>query len=210
MIEIKLTGIDEVIKSLDPGIVKKAIRATLDRAAQSGRSIASEEVRKVWNVKKSDLDARIKITSARIDNLRAVISIGGKGMSLSYFGARQIMGASVRSRVGKNLKTGKVTRGMKAAGPLPQGVVAQILKGKDTVLLRNAFFAKVTAGKSGSHIGVYHRLTSKRLPIHEKNVISVASMVNKPEVMQPVINRIQERLTAEFPRQLDYFRGLAK
>lgn len=209
MITIKLEGMKEALAVFDPKVVRQAARAAIDRATKSGRTIVSKEITDVWNVKKKDVDPRIKLTPPRMNDLTGVISIGGKGMSLSYFGARQIMGATVRSRVGQNLKTGKVTRGMRAVGPLPQGVVVQVLKGKDTALLRNAFLAKVTAGKSGSHIGVYRRLNKKRLPIDEKNVISIASMVNRPEVMTRVVDRIIERWNVEFPRQLDYFMSKA-
>ncbi|MDD2367034.1 MAG: hypothetical protein PHN84_12800 [Desulfuromonadaceae bacterium] len=205
MITVKLEGMEEALAVFDPKVVRQAARAGIDRATKSGRTIVSKEITDVWNVKKKDVDPRIKLTAPRMDDLKGVIEVGGKGMSLSYFGARQIMGATVRSRVGQNLKTGKVTRGMRSAGPLPQGVVVQVLKGKDTALLRNAFLSKVTAGRSGSHIGVYRRLTGKRLPIEEKNVISIASMVNRPEVINRVVDRIIERWNVEFPRQLDYF-----
>lgn len=210
VITVKLEGMQEALNIFDPKIVRQAARAAIDRATQSGRTIVSKEITSVWNVKKSDVDPRIKLTKPRMDDLKGEISIGGKGMSLSYFGARQIMGATVRSRVGQNLRTGKVTRGMKAVGPLPRGVVVQVLKGKETALLRNAFLAKVTAGKSGNHIGVFRRLNKNRLPIDEKNVISIASMVNRPEVMTRVVDRIVDRWNVEFPRQLDYFMSKAK
>jgi hypothetical protein len=210
MITIKLEGMQEALDMCDPQVVRRAARAAIDRATKSGRTIVSKEITDVWNVKKSDVDPRIKLSSPSLYDLKGEISIGGKGMSLSYFGARQIMGASVRSRVGHNLKTGKVTRGMKAVGPLPHGVIVQVLKGKETALLRNAFLAKVTSGKSGSHIGVYRRFNKKRLPIDEKNVISIASMVNRPEVMTRVVDRIIERWNVEFPSQLKYFMSKGK
>lgn len=206
MITIRLEGIEEALAKFDPKVVRSAARAAIDRATASGKVAASEEIRNVWNVKKADLDPRIKITPPRVDNLTGYISIGGKGMSLSYFGARQIMGGTVRSRVGKNIKSGKVTRGMLKSGPIPQGVMVEILKGKGTMLLRNAFLAKVAAPKSGnSHIGVFRRGTKKRLPIYEKSVISIATMANRPEVMDRIRSRISERWMKEFPHQLDYF-----
>jgi len=144
-----------------------------------------------------------------MDDMKGVISISGKGMSLSYFGARQLYGRTVRTRVGKEIKSGKVTRGMLKSGPLPSGIIVQILKGKDTTLLRNAFLAKVAAGKTGSHVGVYRRTTKERLPIEEKNVISIGSMAARPEVMSRIVDRVQESWTAEFPRQLAYFMSKA-
>lgn len=210
MITVNLSGLAEARAMFDPKIVDRAARAAIDRATKSGKTIVSKEITDVWNVKKIDVDGRIRLSTPRINDLKGVISIGGKGMSLSYFGAKQIVGVRVRARVGKNIKDSKITRGMKAAGPVPRGVLVQVLKGKDTVLLRNAFMAKVTAGKRGSHVGVFHRLTSKRYPIHEKGVISIASMVSKPEVMKRVVDRISERWAKEFPHQLQYFITKAK
>jgi hypothetical protein len=215
MITIKLEGVEAALRMFDPKVVRQAARAAIDRATKSGKTIVTKEITDVWNVKKRDVDERIKLYPPRMDDLKGIIEVGGKAMSLSYFGARQIMGATVRSRVGKEIKTGKITRGMLKSGPLPRGIVVQILKGKDTTLLRNAFLAKVSSGKSGSHVGVYHRLGKKRLPIEEKNVISLGSMINgkiginsmvdKPEVMKRIVDRITERWMTEFPHQLEYY-----
>lgn len=205
MITIKLEGIEEAIKTFDPNVVRAAARTAIDRATSSGKTIASDEIRKVWNVKRPELDPRIKITKPRLDDLTGVITISGRGMSLSYFGARQITGNRVVTRSKKQLKSDKIKRAMLKYGPLPQGVVVQVKHGKETVLMRNAFFAKVKAGKSGSHIGIFRRLSSKRLKIWEKNVISIASMAEDENVMTSVIKRIQERWEVEFPRQLDYY-----
>lgn len=213
MITVKLEGIEDAIKKFDPKIVRSAARAAIDRATKSGKTVVSEEVRKSWNVKKSDLDDRIRLTPPRIDDLKGVITIGGRGMSLSYFGARQITAAAVISRTKGGLKSKALFVGpQKRARDRQTGVIVQVMKGKDTVLLRNAFMAKTRAGKTGQHIGVFHRLTKKRLPIEEKNVISIASMANKPEIMRRITDRITERWQVEFPRQLQYFlsKGAAK
>lgn len=202
MITIKLVGFEEALRTIDPEVAKKATKAALDRTAQSGKTTASEEIRAVWNVKKSDLDPGIKIYPSRSNDLKAVIAISGKPMSLAYFGAKQIFGATVRSRVGKNLRDGKVTRKLRSAGPLPQGVVVQIMKGKETVMMHSAFLSRMP--RKGN-IGVFRRSSKDRLPIDEKNVISIASMANRPEVMTAMIKRIQQRWLAEFPHQLKYY-----
>jgi len=206
LITIRLKGVEQALKAVDPKIVHQAARASLKRTADSGKSTASEEIRKVYNVRKSDLDPRVKVSPPRADNLTAVISISGKGMSLSYFGAKQITGARVLSRKGKSVVSGKLTRKMKAAGPVPTGVQVQIMKGKNTNLLRSSFLAKMKTG----HIGVFRRLTPKRFPINEKNVISIASMADNAKVMPRVLAKIQARWDKEFPHQLEYFKSKAR
>lgn len=204
MFTIELKGVDAALQSLDPKIVTRAATASLNRTVQSGKTAASEEIRKDWNVKKSDLDPRITIRPARAGDMKAVITISGKSMSLSYFGARQITGTRVLTRSGKGIKSGKVTRGMRAAGPVPRGVNVQVLKGKDTALLRRAFLAKM---KKSGHIGVFRRVGKDRLPIAEKNVVSIATMASKPAVMERLVKRIEERWASEFPHQLEYYLG---
>jgi hypothetical protein len=206
MFKITVTGVKQALAVCDPKVVQQAVRTTLKRTADSGRTTASEEIRKHYNVKKSDLDPRIKVTPPRADNMTAIIGISGRGMSLSYFGARQITGSRVLSRKGKSIGSSKVTRKMKASGPVPQGVLVQVLKGKNTPLLRRAFLAKMKSG----HIGVFRRLDKKRLPIEEKNVISIPSMAENANVMPRVLRKIQEKWDKEFPHQLKFYQDRAR
>lgn len=206
MINISLKGFDDVVRALDPKVVERASRAALNRTVRSGKVAASDEIRKEYNIMKRDLDPRITIRLAGVGVLRAEIEISGRSMSLSYFGARQITGTRVLTRSGKGIKLGKVTRGMRAVGPVPRGVLVQVLKGKETVLHRGAFMAQMKSG----HIGVFRRTGQGRLPIAEKAVKSIATMVQRPEVMGRLLNRIEERWATEFPHQLDYFMGRAR
>lgn len=198
MISIKLEGIDEVLRTLDPKHVRSAARQTLTRAANSGKKVASEEIRKVYNVKAADLNARIKSFPARMSDLTATIEITGRPMSLSYFGARQ-MGYSRTLSRGPNGLVSKGNRRARSRGPVQMGVSVQVLKGQP-VVLRRAFMAQMKSG----HIGVFHRKGSGR-GIIEKNVITIPSMVQNARVMPSVAARIQERIAVEFPRQLEYF-----
>jgi hypothetical protein len=193
MITIKLTGIEEALQLCDPKNVQLAARATLNRAVTSARVVASEEIRKVYNLKASDLTPRLKVKPARLDNMTAILEITGKPMSLSYFGAKQYtaQGRMITRTVGKQ---------MKRVSKSKMGVSVQVFNGK-TTRLPNAFIATMKSG----HVGVMRRLGKARKPIYEKNVITIPSMVENAKVMPSVLQRIQERLAVEFPRQLDYY-----
>lgn len=208
MFTAKFEGLEKALAITDPKTAQLAVRASIERVANSGRGISIDQIINTYNVKKSDLNSetktggsRIKVNPPRMDDLKAVITFTGKGMSLAYFGAKQITGSSVLSRKGTEIGSKRVTNKMRSSGPVPTGVLVQILKGKDTVLLRNAFLAKMKNG----HIGVFRRAGSKRTPIIEKNVISIASMVTNERVMPGVLQGIQERWVVEFPRQLQYY-----
>lgn len=205
MLTIKIEGIDSLMQTLDPRNVQLAARASINRAADSGKSVSSQEIRKVYNVKASDISPRLKVSPARMDNMKAVLEISGRPMSLSYFGAKQIMAGRVTSR-GKN---GLITRSnskMRKYGPVPQGVRVEVVKGKPTVL-RHAFMSQM---KKSGHIGVFRRAGKSSLPIYEKNVITITSMISNADVMPSVLQRIQDRLHVEFPRQLDYYMNRGK
>lgn len=206
MITIEVKGVDEVLSALDPRNVQLALRASINRAVQSGKSIASEEIRKVYNVKAGDLNPRLKTYLAAINRLSATLEITGRPMSLSYFGAKQITGGRAVSRGKDGGLVSKRNAAMRRFGPVQQGVMVQVLKGKPATL-RHAFMARM---KKSGHVGVFRRMGRASLPIDEKNVITIPSMVENAQVMPSVISRIQERLSVEFPRQLDYYMSRGK
>lgn len=212
MITVRLEGIKEALAQFDPKIVKQATRASIGRAINSGKALVSDEVTKVWNVKRSDFVNRIIITPPRMDDLKGVITISGRGMSLSYFGAKQFVVNKVIIRGKQGLQTKTLKRAAKF-----QGVEVEVRKEQKTQL-RSAFMATMQNG----HVGVMRRTSKKAMksranmkgPLHkqaivEKGVVSVASMVNQAEVMANVTKRIEERWSKEFPHQLEYYQQRA-
>lgn len=205
MVTLELKGLKEAMAAVDSRSVKLAARAALDRTAKAGRTVVSEEIRAIYNVKKSDLDPRIKINPPRANNLMAKITIDGKGMSLSFFGAKQVTASATVTRAKGNSMTSKAlfvgpTRGRRKA--LPVGVTVQVLKGKSATPLKSSFMTKMKSG----HIGVMRRVGKKRLPINEQKVISLATMATNAKVLPNMLKKIQERWGVEFPRQLEYYR----
>lgn len=198
MISIKLEGFEEAAKLFDPKNVRLAARQTLTRAASSGKKVASEEIRKIYNVRPSDLNPRIKSYAARMSDLTAEVVITGRPMSLSYFGAQQITRSNVITRGNEGLVS-KSNKRLRSRGPLQVGVRVEVRKG-NPVVLRQAFMARMKSG----HIGVFYRRTTGR-SIYERNVITIPSMVQNAKVMPNVIERIQQSMAVEFPRQLKYY-----
>ncbi len=199
MITVKLEGLKEALESMDPKRVNRAASTALAKVAKSAVSTCSAEIRKVYNVKKGDLDPRIKLTPPRADNLTAIITISGKSMSLSYFGAKQLAGARVISRNKDGLKVVARKRAAKS-----QGVQVSVLKGKRTQLPQ-AFMARMKSG----HIGVFRRMGKDRLPIMEKAVISIGSMARAAKVQPVILKKIGESWVKIFPHELEYQLGKA-
>lgn len=90
MIAIKfdVQGIKDLLEVTSGAKIEKAIRFAINRTAQHGKTVVSEEVRKLWNVRKADLDKKITVRGLVRDS--ATITITGKPISLMYFEPRII------------------------------------------------------------------------------------------------------------------------
>jgi len=208
MIQVLLKGRKEALDQFDEKPVRKAIVSSLRKVIATGRTVASEEIRNRYNLKKSDLDPRLEVNLGRVNDLVAQITVSGKGMSLSYFGAQQTVGNKVVTRAGKG--GGLKTKTMKRSAKF-QGVTVEVEKGKRTQL-KSAFLAQMQSG----HIGVMHRWNNGKLmkgknktAIGEKGVISIASMAQSANVEPAIIKRVNEAWGTTFPHELERQLGLA-
>lgn len=202
---VELSGIDQALKMFDPAIVDKAIQSSLIRVLSSGKSSISENIRNIYNVKKSDLDPRIFLNKSRLADNEASIEISGRSMSLSYFGAKQILRNITRSRSSQGgILTKAISKQAKARGPMPYGVQIEVFKGKP-IILKKVFIAQMS--RSSWHVGVYRRLFKSRLPIEEKAVVTFATMVNNKMIMPVVLQRITDRWEIEFANNLEFHSG---
>lgn len=211
MITVKLEGLKEALESMDPKRVNRAASTALAKVAKSAVSTCSAEIRQIYNVKKGDLDPRIKLTPPRADNLTAIITISGRSMSLSYFGAKKLAGARVISRGKDGLKVAVRKRAAKS-----QGVQVSVLKGKRTQLPQ-AFMARMKSG----HIGVFRRIPGSTMQsrshyngthaekIAEKAVVSIGYMARSAKVQPVILKKINESWVKIFPHELEYQLGKA-
>lgn len=210
MFKIELKGLEEVKKALDPKVFQAAATSTVNKLMVKAKTAAVNEAVNVWNIKKGDLTTtstgkgRLEIQRATYSNMTSTMTITGRPLSLSLFGARQIMGGAYRTKDGDAIKQGRVTGRMKKAGPIPQGVSVQLKKGR-TTLLRTAFLSRVKAGNKGYHVGVFNRKGSGRLPVLEKRVITVPSMFSQPRIMQVVEKVISENQQKIFNHELEHY-----
>lgn len=207
MVTVKLEGFKEMLAMLDEKPVRKAACEALKKVAASATTIVSAGIRERYNVKKSDLDPRIEVKLPQTGDLTAVMIISGKGMSLSYFGARQFVVNRVITRGKGGLKV--VTRKRSAQF---QGTEIEIIKGRRTQL-KSGFMASMKSG----HIGILRRDpngviksrqkyagTKHAEKIVEKRVISIATMYKNSNVQPAVLLKVQEQWGKVFPHELEF------
>ncbi len=171
--------------------VRAAIRSTMNKVVKSAKSLTSAEIYKVYNVPKAILDQRLELFTARINNLEAELRVGGKSVSLSYFGARQFRGTRVITRA-------KVTTRKRASEF--QGVEVEVFRGKRTQL-KSAFFQRFKSG----HLGILTRTGKGRYPVLVKSAVSIASMFNRVEINDAIVRKIDEDLERVFWHELEFY-----
>ncbi|MBI3582398.1 MAG: phage tail protein [Nitrospinae bacterium] len=198
-ISVDLQGLKEAEKVLDPKQYQKAVTFSLNRAVKSGRTEASEQIRKgdkPFTLKKSDVDRKMNLRLATQNNNTAILEVTSEPWLLSYFKPRQIAGGIKtvikRTKKGFELLKGK---GRKLTG----GVSVEIIKG-DRNILKKAF---IISGKGGTPLVVWRdpkqksSITGKdKLRVYK--VYSLPSMFKKPAVIGKVINKIKTQWAKEF------------
>lgn len=228
---IELKGFKEAIQDLNPENVLKAAKKTISRAAGAGKTIISSQIREKFNIKKSDLDPKIKVDLKNIQNLEAILTVTGEPISMIHFDPTQIKGGeklfitrNVRYEYYTDAK-GKVRRrriifkglaAQKASGS-SGGVRVRIFKSKP-ILLRRAFMSH---GKGGTPM-VFNKISGsvspersytskktgklvKREKVRARRTIAYASILKQEKNLNAVINRIDEQLVKEWNQNIKHF-----
>lgn len=191
-VSVKIDGLKEAMAMFDPKKVERAAANALKKVAQQARTEASSSIRERFNIKKADVDEKIEVKQLNRSEMTATLLITGRGISLTYFGAKERRGARVISR--KGIKVLK--RQPKGA----QGVQVKILKNGKVTSLPNAFMATMKSG----HIGVFIRKGKGRTPIIEKALVSIPTLFQQKTVMERVEQRINEQWPKVFQQEMNY------
>lgn len=171
--------------------VRKAMVSAMGKVLKSVRTLVSSEIRKRYNVPKAVLDARLDLFEGRIRDLQTVLTIGGRSVSLSYFGAKQTNRNTVTTRKGTSTKKRSAAF---------QGVTVEVIKGRRTEL-KSAFMRTFWTG----HIGILRRTGKGRYPIIVKSAVSIASMFEHVDINEAVVAKIDADLEATFEHELQFF-----
>ena len=178
MIEITSEAIERT-QTLLAGIPKGAERAfssAINRGLSHTKTQAFKQVKKVYAVKQSALNeaTTTKVQKASTGNLAGYVSFSGVKIPLYKF---------------------QVTPKEPRKG---QKVRAAVMKGGGATF-DSAFIAKMRSG----HIGIFERITSRRLPIEEKMGLSAAQMVKNEVIMDQLTKEAQEKVDERLKHEID-------
>lgn len=184
-------ALDSVTGDLEKS-VKQAIYSTMAKTRKHAVTLLSTIVREKWNIRKGDLDERLRVwVGERGDGYESFeMTVKGKSVSLAHFGAIQIKGA-VKS-------TTKVSKRMKRVRG-QQGVSVEIIKGQRTQLT-HAWFQVVP----GFGIAIRRRTGKARDTATIQAVISPASFLKDAEMADRFTDGVMAFLERTFEHELKW------
>lgn len=175
MVQVRVTHAEQIenLFSTTPKQARIVLWRAINRAATAGKTRASVQIRRNYYIKAEDIKRRIKIRTATVNRLSAVISASGPVTPLMKFNVTpsfpNVM--LVRARVKKK----------GSQKPIP-----------------NAFVTRVKNG----HVNVFTRVGSSRYPIRGRYGPSVPQMMGNEDVIENILGRTQEVLDSRLEHEL--------
>jgi len=194
-------------------IVRRVVKRTTPFAAKKTAEVIAEDGNKRWNIRKSDLQAKMLDPRARkfgavrqvISNKKGEITFSSISIGLVFFkpivktssGALQIVSKGAGRSSGLTFKHRK--RGFPSGATLS----FEIIKGRKTVITNNKFF--LATMKSG-HTGIWLRQKEgKKWKIKEVRVITPVSMITQIGKRDVFVMDINKKVMKETQYAIDYY-----
>jgi hypothetical protein len=208
-IKIEFNGLNEALAMLDPQLVRAAAYQAINRTVDGMVTDVSSETRSKYNIKKSDLDKRIKKNKCKnYDNLTGSVEISGDTKDRTYAMPLIMFNAVARKNIqgGGAVKTKKGKDGMmsqRLKRSVAEGVSFKVLKSGGIGFTKKGF---LLPGGGGSW-QIVQRIGKGKKGIREMRVISLASMIasTRNNVMQRIQERAADRLGKNFQSNLKFF-----
>lgn len=214
MIEINNTSIRTAINRIQSeyshisgDLLKKATSRALNRAASSGRTESSKQIRQKYTIGAAKINNEIKTNNSNYRNLEASIRAKGSPLSLSNFGAKQEQARGTTSFNRSGRASSRLNR--RARTNAVRGVTATIQKGK-TINLPTAFIQVANGGITvfarGRNLGGGQgfEFAKPRLPIGKITTLSVPMMFANDSVMPSIQSKTVDVLNDRITREINY------
>ncbi len=193
-VDIEITGIKELMQTLDPNKIRLAANSTLNKVAAQAKTEASRLIRSEYNIKAADVSKNLQLTTrASGDQMEAVISGFKRGIALAYFGAKQI-GVMANKKVMRYTRRAKQGRGGAVSVEVKRG-------GRKTLSGNPKPF--ITKFKSG-HIAVVQREGNSRTPIKQLLGPGVSILFGSKKIMDATKRVINDKFNSIFKHELEY------
>ena len=197
---IRIEGLKNAIKDLNPRIYQSALAATVNDLSGAVKTEVAQRIKTRYTIQSSRIKAGIKFKTRAIrPRPQAVIEFMRKPPGLQHYKAIQITTAGVRYSVkGKGKEIAK--RQLKRGKPT-QGVSVEVVRGRRKVV-RGAFLAQMRRGR----IGIWRtkKETKRKLErLYGPSVGGIFRAIGGKEIARRIIN---ERIQRVFSRQIERYR----
>lgn len=199
--------IQDEYKNVSGDILTEAISRALTRTAQQGRTEASKEIRKRYNLGASRLNAVLKSTRSTKNTLLAKIYAIDAPLSLTNFQARQEGRRGTTQFDRKGNASTRLTR--KSRTNAIKGVTLTIKKGEQ-VNIPTAFIQTANGGITVFARGHYKdkgegfEFAKERLPIAKLTTTSIPLMFANNEVMDAVQRKTEDVLSDRIVTEMNW------
>ena len=168
-IKIKIEGINEVRRSIDPRRYTKIMTRTLNKVGAQGKTAISQQLRKTYNIKKDRIDKSFSIRKASNASLTYEMRIKGRSPGLQHYDARQAR----------------------------KGVTVKIIKASGRKVVKSGFMAKTPQGAMAvwRRVGA-ERMPIERL--YGPSVVGMANKVGINSFQAVVNDKINKVFAHEF------------
>jgi hypothetical protein len=219
---IKIEGLEELQKALDPKMFDKVFRATANEIVNGAFKKSHTQIKKKWNIdiKKEDKNdwafahkttgktnkrnGRMRIYRATQKDNSIYIHISGTPINLSLF--EYTWNMEVQSK--KTFKAKKrVAKQKSKLNKVSQGKVRVKIKKNEITTFKNAFVATM----KNNHKGIFQRSSKSSLPILEKRIISAPSMFEQVNFKRILEQDVNDKMVKRFTHHLNrYSKGYWK
>lgn len=167
-IKLECKGIEDLLQVTSGAKISKAIKFAVNRATKTGKTYISKVIRDKWNIRKADLDSKIKIKP--YVSKEASITLFGKPISLMYFNPIEQRGQYIKYAT-RNRGTTPGLAMRKTKKSAIKSLSVEVWKGRRTVLKRSFFII----GMYGSPLVVRRQGTK----LYKRFVISEVYMMKQ-------------------------------
>lgn len=215
MIEINNTSIRTAINRIQSeyshisgDLLKKATSRALNRAASSGRTESSKQIRQKYTIGAAKINNEIKTNNSNYRNLEASIRAKGSPLSLSNFGAKQEQARGTTSFNRSGRASSRLNR--RARTNAVRGVSFKVLKSGKEKNLPTAFIQVANGGITvfarGRNLGGGQgfEFAKPRLPIGKITTLSVPMMFANDAVMPSIQSKTVDVLNDRITHEINY------
>ena len=176
-ISLETRGTSEISRLVNPAILEKAMNQAASKAVQGIKPIAKESIIEEFTIKPSKILGRRGRIWGYSEGTNAIVDSKGERIGLIHY---------------------KHSPTQPMHGKTSGGVLSEVRRGE----IRHLPHSFINIERHGNMNGVFHRESSKRLPIYQNHGSSLPEMLSANSVSKRISNILIRKYESELARNL--------